>query len=225
MKQYIASSIGKKQIVAITGLGMVFFLVAHLLGNLLIFSGPEAYNAYAKTLESLGPLLWVARLGLLASVVLHFTFITLLILQNKNARPQEYDVPLHEKTRSLFARTMRYSGVIILVYIIIHLLDYTFTEHTVSNASINGEYFGLFGHVYNSFLNPLRTLFYVLTMISLSFHLVHGVQSVTQTFGLYHAVYTPLIRKLALVIACILGVGFSSIPIYILLFNPLYGGM
>jgi len=79
--------------------------------------------------------------------------------------------------------------------------------------------------VYNSFLNPLRSLFYIATMIAISFHLVHGVQSLIQTFGFYHDVYTPIIKKSAVVIAVIVGAGFSSIPLYVILHNQMNGGL
>ena len=182
MLSYLKSSIGKKQLVAVSGLGMVVFLIVHLLGNLLVFVGPEALNEYAKKLHSLGPLLWVARLGLLATFFLHFGLVIHLIIQNKKARKNSYSTPLHKKTRSLFTQTMKLSGVIIFLYIGIHLYDFTFTKHTPDISSINGVYYGLYGHLYNYFLNPLRSIFYVLAMISIGFHLVHGVQSVLQTF-------------------------------------------
>ena len=89
----------------------------------------------------------------------------------------------------------------------------------MDNSVIDGQYLGLYGHVYNYFLNPLRSVFYVVSMFAIGFHLVHGVQSVMQTFGFYHDVYTPLIEKASWGVAMFLAVGFSSIPIYVLLHN------
>ena len=138
-------------------------------------------------------------------------------IQNKKARPQEYHAPLHKKTRSFFTKSMRISGLIIFVYIFWHLFDYTFTRPSELNAMVGGEYLGLYGRVYNSFLNPVRSIFYIAAMVSISAHLVHGVQSVTQTFGFYHKTYTPLIKKSALAIAVLLAAGFSSIPVFVML--------
>ena len=112
---------------------------------------------------------------------------------------------------------MRLTGILIFVYIFWHLYDYTFTPHSIDNSVINGEYYGLYGHVYNSFLNPVRAVFYVLAMLSIGFHLIHGVYSVIQTFGYTHKVYSPLIKKTTVALAVLLSLGFSSIPIYVIL--------
>ncbi len=215
MLKMLTTSIGKKQLVAISGLAMVGFLVAHLLGNFLMYLGPDAINDYADKLHSLGALLWVARLGLLAMFILHFSLIAYLVIQNKKARATSYSMPLHKKTRSIFTKTMRISGVLIFAYIFIHLWDFTFTPHTQENSVIDGVYYGLYGHVYNYFLNPLRSIFYIATMFAIGFHLVHGVQSTMQTFGFNHPVYTPLIKKASWAVAAFLAFGFSSIPIYV----------
>ena len=222
MINYLSSSIGKKQLIAISGLAMVGFLVVHLLGNFLMYLGPEAINSYAKKLHDLGALLWVARAGLLAMFVMHFSLIGVLVYQNKKARKNEYYMPLHKKTRSIFTKTMRLSGVVVFVYIFVHLIDFTFTPHIDENSTINGIYYGLYGHVYNYFLNPIRAAFYIVAMISIGFHLIHGVQSTMQTFGFNHPVYTPLIMKLSWAIGVLLALGFSSIPIYVM-FHSYFG--
>ena len=102
-----------------------------------------------------------------------------------------------------------------------HLWDYTFTAHTLDNAVINGQYYGLYGHVYNSFLSIPRALFYIVAMFSIGFHLVHGVYSVIQTFGYHHPVYTPLIKKASWGLAAVLSLGFASLPVYVLIHNAL----
>lgn len=219
MLTYINSKIGQKQLIAISGLGLVLFLIAHVLGNFNMFLGPEAMNGYAYKLKSLGggSVLWIARIGLLAMFIIHFGLVFRLVLGNIKARGSSYSKPLHKKTRSLFTKLMRLSGVIIFLYIILHLIDYTFTPHTDLNSTIDGHYLGLYGHVYNSFLNPIRAIWYILAMISISMHLIHGVQSVVQTFGFYHKVYTPLINKASWAVAVFIAIGFSSVPIYVLL--------
>ncbi|RAP27533.1 hypothetical protein DID74_00065 [Candidatus Marinamargulisbacteria bacterium SCGC AG-333-B06] len=215
MKKYFLSLVFVKQLVAVSGLAMVGFLIAHLLGNFLIFSGPIALNLYASKLHDLGPILWIMRLGLLAMFLLHFSLVVYLVIVNKKARENSYALPIHKKTRSFFTQTMRYSGLLIFVYIFVHLFDFTFTPHTAENSVIDGMYYGLYGHVYNYFLNIYRSLFYIVTMFAIGFHLVHGVQSVMQTFGFYHVVYTPIIKKISWSIAFLIAFGFSSIPIYI----------
>ncbi len=221
MKKIFLSLVTIKQLVALSGLAMVGFLVAHLLGNLLIFSGPVALNSYAYKLHSLGPVLWVMRLGLLAMFLMHFILVIYLVIVNKKARKNNYAVSIHKKTRSLFTQTMRYSGLLIFVYIFVHLFDFTFTPHTAENSVIDGVYYGLYGHVYNDFINPIRSVFYIVTMFAIGFHLIHGVQSVLQTFGFYHPVYTPIIKKISWAVAALVALGFSSIPIYVLLHHHL----
>ena len=215
IKAYINSSIGKKQIVAISGLAMVLFLIAHLSGNFLMFKGPEALNDYSDFLHSLGGLLWVARIGLLGAFLLHFIFIIRLILENRAARKNRYEVDIHSETRSLATKTMRYSAIIIFVYIGWHLYDYTFTASSPVNATVNGEYLGLYGLVYNSFLNPIRSIFYIVAMIAIGMHLTHGIQSVAQSFGIRNKTYENIINKTSIILGAGIAVGFSSIPIYV----------
>lgn len=216
MKRYFTSSIGKKQIVALTGIAMVLFLIAHLAGNFLIFKGPEALNAYSKTLHDLGGLLWVARIGLLVAFVLHFTFTIMLVVQNRRARGVSYDRPLHSKTRSVSTRVMPLSGIIVFAYIIKHLIDFTFTHATEANAIVNGQHLGLYGLVYNSFLNPVNSFFYIIAMLAIGFHLNHGIQSFVQSLGGHHTVYTPLVKKTGVFLSVVIALGFSSIPLYVL---------
>jgi succinate dehydrogenase / fumarate reductase, cytochrome b subunit len=216
MNRYFSSSIGKKQIVAISGIGMVLFLLAHLAGNFLIFKGPEALNYYSQSLKDLGALLWVARIGLISMFILHFGFTISLVIQNRRARGVQYDQSLHAKTRKLSTRIMPISGIIVLSYIIKHLIDFTFTHATEMNAVVNGSNLGLYGMVYNSFLNPATSLFYVIAMIAIGFHLNHGIQSFAQTVGGNHSVYTPYIKKIGASLSVIIALGFSSIPLYVL---------
>ncbi len=221
MIQYIKSSLGQKQLIAVTGIGMVLFLIAHLIGNLLIFKGPDALNDYSKTLHDLGALLWVARIGLLAFFLIHFMLVAKLVIQNIKARAHAYSMPLHKSTRSLFTKLMRYSGVIIFVYIFWHLYDYTFTPPSMDNAVIDGVYYGLYGHLYNSFLNPIRSVFYIVTMFAIGAHLIHGVHSVIQTFGFNHPVYTPMSKKVSWALAAVIALGFSAIPLYVVVHHQL----
>jgi len=223
LKAYLSSSIGKKQIIAITGLMMAMFLITHLSGNLLMFKGPQALNSYSQMLHDLGGILWVARIGLLGAFVAHFSFTIALVIQNRKARGQSYSTSVNKKTRSFTARLMPFSGGILFAYIVIHLLDFTFTDVTAVNAMVNGEFLGLYGLVYNEFMNPFDSLFYIVAMMSVGFHLTHGIQSVMQTYGFNHPVYTPLIKKISVVLGSVIAVGFSSIPVYVLIHSGVLG--
>lgn len=201
--------------VAVTGLMMVLFLIAHLSGNMLIYKGPEAFNHYAEFLESLGGLLWFLRIGMLTAVVLHFSFTISLVIQNRRARPVSYAKPLHPETRSLSTKLMPISGLILLAYIVSHLLDYSLGVLAV-NPFVGELDLGLYGRVVNSFSNPIRVIWYEIAMLSVGFHLTHAVQSVFQTFGFNHAGYTPIIKKLSIALGILIAVGFALIPLYIL---------
>tara|TARA_Y100001970_G_C14116769_1_gene794017 strand:- start:196 stop:867 length:672 start_codon:yes stop_codon:yes gene_type:complete len=214
---YFSSSIGRKQMIAVTGIVMVLFLFGHLSGNLLIFKGPDALNGYSEFLHSLGGLLWVARLGLIGSVLLHIGLIVQLVLENRRARPQSYYTELHADTRSWFTKTMRLTGVLLLVYIVWHLVDYTFTPAHTLNATVNGEYLGLYGLVYNSFLNPVRSAFYLVSMLAVGFHLSHGIQSVFQTFGLLNSTRLKRIKNISVAVGVLVTIGYASIPIYVMI--------
>lgn len=216
LKEYLSSSIGKKQIVAVTGLMMVGFLIAHLSGNFLIFKGPDAINNYAKMLHDLGGLLWVARIGLIIAFVAHFSFTIALVIQNRRARGVSYSTEINKRTRSLSTKLMPYSGLLLLTYVIVHLLDFTFTSANSNNSVVNGEFLGLYGLIFNHFSKPFASLFYIVSMGAVGFHLTHGIQSVMQTYGFYHPFYTPLIKKGSIILGCLIAIGFSSIPIYIL---------
>lgn len=222
-KEYLSSSIGKKQLIAITGLAMVGFVITHLLGNLLLFKGPEALNAYSESLHNLGGILWVARIGLLAAVAAHVVLTICVVRQNRRARQEQYVKPVNAKTRSLTAKLMPFSGIIVLFYLIMHLIDFTFTTASPENAMVNGQFLGLYGLIYNEFTNPLSALFYIVAMIAIGMHLTHGIQSVMQTYGVNHPVYTPLFKKLSVILGSVVAIGFSSIPIYVLIHSGVIG--
>jgi len=215
LKEYISSSIGKKQIVAVSGLALILFLIFHLSGNLLIYKGPEAFNAYAHFLESLGTLKYVARIGLIVLFVVHMFFTFLVVKENIKARGKRYDVSKPVGKRSFATRIMPMTGVFILVYLGVHLLDYTLADHHTVASVVGGEDLGLYGLVLNSFQVPWRVAFYMLAMAALGMHLVHAVQSVCQTFGFNHPVYSKFIKRASLVFGVVVAVGFASIPLFI----------
>jgi succinate dehydrogenase / fumarate reductase cytochrome b subunit len=220
---WLFSSIGKKFVVAVTGLVMVGFVIGHLLGNTTIFFGPEAVNSYAMHLRDLGPLLWVARIGLLAAIVLHVFFTMLLWKENQAARPQKYAISAPMKT-TVFARTMRLSGLIVLAFVAFHLAHFTWHWVQPANATFHAEVDGrqvhdVYAMVVLGFRNPLVSGFYIFSLALVAFHLSHGIGSLFQTLGLSNNTLRPAYETAAKVLAWALFVGYSSIPISILLFG------
>lgn len=220
---WVFSSIGKKLVVALTGIALVLFAVGHMLGNFTIYFGPEAINLYALKLHSLGPILWVIRLGLLAIVGLHIYFTMLLWVENRRARPQKYAV-FAPMTTTLFARTMRLSGLFILAFVVFHLAHFTAQVVDPSFATMETELDGKVVHdVYKmvvvGFSNPVVVAFYVAALFFLALHLSHGLASLFQTLGFTNKHLRPLFEIGARLIAWGLFLGYSSIPISIAVFG------
>ena len=219
--RFYQSSIGKKIIVAVTGAMLVLFVIMHMVGNLLIFAGPETLNAYAKKLADMGPLLWVARLGLLATVGLHIAATLQLTIENKAARPQDYGRKEYRKASSS-SRTMIWSGVIVLVFVIYHLCHYTWGVANGYYDKDNARYWLADGshNVYNMVVDgfnwPVASLFYIVGMALLFRHLGHGIASVFQTLGLTTPKSRPLVQLVGNGIALALFLGNSFMPIAVM---------
>ncbi len=218
MRSRLLSSIGKKQVVAVSGLLLILFLIAHLAGNLLIYRGPEAINIYSHTLHSFGPLIRLAEFGLAAIFIIHIVFTAMVVIENKKARPIGYAGGESYKQRSLATRLMPYTGTILLIYVISHLFDFTLANANGPGAFVNGQNLGLYGLIVNEFANPYEVLWYVIAMAAVGFHLVHAIQSVFQTFGFHNPRVTPIIKKAGYVLGILISVSFASIPIYVWLF-------
>ncbi len=212
---YFQSSIGRKQIVATTGLFLIIFLFGHLAGNLLIYLGPDAYNAYSKKLMSLRPGLYLIEFGLLVVFLIHIWVTATLVLENIRARGQAYSVSKPVGKRSLATRIMPLTGTIIFAFVAKHLLDFTFAKHEGMNAMIHGVDKGLYGVVYNAFKDPYNSIFYVVAVCCLGFHLAHGIQSFIQTYGYNHPVMTPRIKKWSVLLALVITLLYCSIPVYV----------
>jgi succinate dehydrogenase / fumarate reductase, cytochrome b subunit len=218
---FYQSSIGKKFIVAVTGVALLLFLAGHLLGNLLIFRGPEAINSYAKWLHSLGGLLWVARIGLLVCVVLHVVATIQLVRANRAARPVEYGC---QKTRraSKASRSMIWSGSIVLAFVIYHLMHFTLGVRNGFHDPTNARYFTDGVHnVYNMVVDGFNwvpaALFYIFAMALLCLHLSHGFSSAFQTLGLTTPRTRTAIDLGGKAYAVALFLGNISIPISVLM--------
>jgi len=219
--RFYQSSIGRKIIVALTGIALVGFVIVHMAGNLLVFAGPDALNAYAKKLADLGPLLWVMRLGLLAAVVLHIVATVHLTITNRAARPQPYGVDA-TRTATKASRTMIWSGLTILVFVVYHLMHYTWGVANDYYNPKNTRYFGPSGdhNVYNMVVDGFSwvpaSLFYLVAMALLFSHLGHGVASIFQTLGLTTPKSRPVIECAGKLLAFVLFAGNSLMPLAVM---------
>jgi succinate dehydrogenase / fumarate reductase cytochrome b subunit len=211
---FLRSSIGRKVIMAVTGAILLGFVLGHLVGNLQIYlpNGREAMNAYGALLRHVlhGWALWAARGILLASVLLHIWSATSLTLDSRGARPVGYRE--RQWTESTYAsRTMRWSGVIILLFVIYHLMHFTFGN--VHPSFVEGDV----GHNFvEGFKNVWVSLFYILAMVFLGLHLRHGVWSMFQTLGVSHPRYIRWAHVAAWIFAAIIVIGNCSFPIAVL---------
>ena len=216
---YWQSSIGKKLVVAVTGLAMVLFLAGHLSGNLLIYIGREAFNEYAEFLHHAGhgALIWVARIGLLVVVTLHVWATILLTKENKAARKQDYEFKATIQA-SKSSRLMIVSGLTILAFIIFHILHFTVRVNShLAGLGETDPYGMVIAGFQAGFLNFLVVLFYVIAMTLLCSHLSHGVASIFQTLGLRSKKASELIHKISVGYAVVIWAGFISVPIAIFL--------
>jgi succinate dehydrogenase / fumarate reductase cytochrome b subunit len=211
------TSLGKKYIMAVTGLGMVGFIIAHMIGNLTIYAGPNAINSYAEKLHLLVPLLWGYRVVMLAIVLAHICTGVILYLENRRARPTGYQCKKNVKT-SFPAETMIWTGLLLGVFITYHLLHFTvrITNPDISNILDSFGRPNVYAMVAMSFAKASISIAYVFAMTILLLHLYHGIQSIFQSLGLNTAGTLPLIEKSGRSIAFVLLLGFASIPVVFL---------
>jgi succinate dehydrogenase / fumarate reductase cytochrome b subunit len=222
------SSVGKKYVMAVTGCALFLFVIGHLAGNLQIFLGPEAINRYGNFLQSNPELIWPARLGLLLMVGLHIWSATKISLENKAARPVGYTV--YQPVGSSYAsRHMLIGGSVVFVFIIYHLLHYTaqlqYLNFTGQNfaafmeklpGQVPAERHDIFKMMVVGFSKPLVAGFYVLGLALLCLHLSHGASSMFQSLGWKNDAYRPFLDKAAQVVAVLIFLSYTSIPIAIL---------
>jgi succinate dehydrogenase / fumarate reductase cytochrome b subunit len=218
----LRTSVVKKQIVAVTGLIGVGFIIGHLAGNSLILLGPEAFNEYAEMLHAVPELLWIARVTLIAAFVIHVYFTVALTLENRAARDDRYAVAADHGETTFAKKTMIYTGLLVFLFLFIHLTDFTFPDKNGPNTVLTGPEgdasYAIYGLVWNSFAkNLLRSAFYILAVCCVGFHLSHGIQSLFQTIGFFNDRYTPVIRKASIVLGALVAIGFSLIPLYIII--------
>jgi len=204
---------------ALTGLAMVVFLFEHLSANLLLYTGDaEAYNAYSHFLLSLGTITVIAELILLAFLLLHVIAAIAVTLGNWKARPKGYAMVKgagSPSKKNLASTTMIYTGIIIFVFIVFHLITFKFGP----GSDVKGEEIrDLYGLVVSVFHRPAYVIGYVAVMILIGFHLYHGFWSAFQSLGVNHPKYTPIIQVLGVIVAIVLSVGFLGVPIWMYFF-------
>ena len=206
------STVGKKAVMAVTGIIGVLFVIGHMVGNLQVFEGAERLNAYGHLLHGpLNELVWGARVVLLLALVLHVVAAWQLTVRNRAARPVEYATRTPQVS-TLASRTLRWGGVLLLVFIIYHLLDLTIG--TLNPAFRPGD---VYANLLGSMQRPAIAVFYIVAMAALALHLYHGTWSSLRTLGVAQASPSPLKRRAAIVIAIIVAAGFAVVPLAVLM--------
>ena len=212
--RFYGSSLGMKIVMAATGVILVGFIIGHLIGNLQIFAGPEVLDSYARFLKEKPEVIWTARVTLLASVGLHILTAMQLTIRNCSARPIAYRLHMYDEA-SYAARTMVWSGPIIGLFVIYHLLHFTVGIVHPSQPDFRAE--AVYANVVSGFQQWPVALFYILAVLSLGLHIAHGVSSMFQSIGLNHPKYEPSIRRSAVVLSSVIVAGYVSIPIAVLI--------
>ena len=206
-------------IVAVTGVILMLFVVGHLLGNLQIFLGPDWVNGYAQHLRDLGVLLWVVRIGLLVTVLLHIYFTIRLAIDNRRARPRNYKKKEHVKA-TFASRHMVVSGLVVLAFIVFHLLHFTGRRFNpqfplLKNDPLN--HYDVYSMMVYGFQNVYVSAFYLVGLFLLTLHLTHGASSFFQSLGLNNKRLAPRLAFGARIFAWLIFAGYAAIPVAVLL--------
>lgn len=217
ISSFTSSSIGRKWIVALTGLALFGFVVGHLVGNLQIFLGPESINRYGAFLKSTGELLWLARIGLLVMLVLHIVYTIKLSIENRAARPERYAVTKRRAT-TFAGRMMIWSGLMVFCFIVYHLLHFTTHNVDPSYAALHdaqGRH-DVYRMMVLGFSNKAASAFYILGVGLLAMHLNHGFASLFQTLGLKTTKLAPFWHKSGQALSWLIFIGYASMPVAVL---------
>ncbi|MET0263614.1 MAG: succinate dehydrogenase cytochrome b subunit [Rariglobus sp.] len=231
------SSIGRKFLMAVSGVILVGFVIGHLVGNLQIFSHPDKINGYAEFLHGLGPLLWAARIGLIVAVAIHIWAAAVLTIENRRARGGSAYGAKNTIRATLSSRTMRLTGVVVLAFIVYHLLHFTLGgveketfKTNLSPYTMTADYhvagipvveagkpvLDVHSMVIYGFQNVIVSAFYIVAVGLLSFHLVHGVDSMFQTIGWRNHRWSTGLRRVAVVFALGYFLANAAIPLAII---------
>ena len=211
-RQFYGSMVGKKVVMGVTGLIGIGFVIVHSLGNLLVFRGPDAINSYSHFLKSTGELLWGLRIVLIIAVTLHVIAAIQLTRQSRAARPIGY-VKHEAQAATIASRTMRWGGALLLVFIVVHILH--FTTGTIRPAG-SFSHQDVYANVVTSFRIWWVSLFYIVAMIALGFHLFHGAWSSVRSIGVSPPSPNPLHHRVSLALAILIWAAFTAIPVAVL---------
>jgi succinate dehydrogenase / fumarate reductase, cytochrome b subunit len=209
LRGFYGSMVGKKVVMGVTGLIGIGFVILHSLGNLLVFRGAAAINSYSHFLKSTGELLWTLRIVLIVAVVLHVIAAAQLTRQSRAARPIAY-TKRESQVATVASRTMRWGGVFLLAFIVLHILH--FTTGTIRPAGVFSSE-DVYANVVTSFRVWWVALFYVLAMLALGLHLFHGAWSSVRSIGVSPASPQPLHHRISLAIALLVWAAFTAVPI------------
>lgn len=221
LTNFLTSTIGMKILMAVTGLLMFGFVLVHMAGNLQVFLGEHVYNHYAEMLQGQPEIVWMARLGLLGTVLAHIFSAIILSRRSASARPQGYKMKKW-LSGTYAVRTMKFGGFILLAFIVFHLLQFT-----IAGVGVEGfrhcEWVGddFTCYAYQNFVagfqNPVIVLFYIVAQAMLGLHLAHGVWSMLRTLGLSNPRFDALSRKGATAFGTLIFLGNSVMPVAVLL--------
>jgi succinate dehydrogenase / fumarate reductase cytochrome b subunit len=203
LARFYQSSVGKKSVMAASGILLVLFLLSHLLGNTTAFFGRNAFNSYAERLHSMGNLIYIFEIGLLTIFIIHIITGISLYLENLKARPFRYSVNKDAGGRTLGSRSMPYTGLLILIFILVHLNNFHFTDKSVLVADM----------VRSLLSKPVLAGFYVFSLVGVALHVSHGFWSMFQSLGLNHPKYNRLIKTGGLTFSIVVGTVFIMIPL------------
>lgn len=211
LAQFWHSTIGKKVVMAVTGIIGILFVIGHMSGNFLMFQGQEAMHHYAQLLRTSMPLLWAVRTGLMVAVLLHVVSAYQLIMRSRAARPEDYAVRKPQVT-TFAAKTVKWGGLLLLVFLVYHIMHMTL-------GTVHPQFTHLdpYNNLRIGLSNPVVAGFYIVAMVALGLHLYHGTWAALRTLSVAPASPQPLKRRAAIVVAAIVAVGFMIIPIAVLL--------
>jgi succinate dehydrogenase / fumarate reductase cytochrome b subunit len=206
----LGTTMGKKVVMAATGVILVLYVVVHMLGNLQVFAGPERLNDYAHALKGMPVILWTARVILFAAVMLHIVLGIQLYLRSRRSRPRDYLQRTYTET-TLSSRSMILTGPLIGAYVVYHVLDQTVG---ILHPAFSPQ--DIYGNVVIGFSALDTSALYIGAMVLLGLHLKHGVWSMFQTSGLNTPRYDAPIRSMSVAVAIIVALGFISVPVAVL---------
>jgi succinate dehydrogenase / fumarate reductase cytochrome b subunit len=210
---YFRSSIGRKQLVAITGLALCGFLVGHLTGNFLLMVSSDAFNIYAHKLISLGAMLYVIEAGLATVFLVHLGLAMKLNMENMQSKGKYQQKTKTGRGTTFASQTMPYTGVVLLVFLILHLISLKFGTHY--ETTVDGVVMrDLYRTTLEYFRSPIATAWYVIAMATAALHTSHGFASAFQTMGWNHGKYFKNVKRLGLIYAIVVGAGFAGLSIW-----------